>query len=153
VAVSRARAVCLVFGDREVARSCGIPHIVALLDHVARRERPGRPKDAKPFQSPWEERLYEALLARGVRTVPQFPVAGRFLDLAVPEVRLDIEVDGDFHRGPDGYRRTEDRWRDLQLRAAGWQVNRFWVYELKEDLDGCVERVLARVRELQSRAP
>jgi very-short-patch-repair endonuclease/energy-coupling factor transporter ATP-binding protein EcfA2 len=153
VAVSRARVVCLVFGDRDAARDCRIPHIAALLDHVERRERPSSPKGAKPFQSPWEERLYEALLARGLGTVPQFPVAGRFLDLAVPEVRLDIEVDGDFHRGPDGRRRTADRWRDLQLRAAGWHVQRFWVYELMEDLDGCVERVLTRVRELQSRTP
>lgn len=153
VAVSRARVVCLVFGDREVARGCGIRHIAALLDHVERRERPSRPTHAKPFQSPWEERLYEALLARGLRTVPQFPVAGRFLDLAVPEAHLDIEVDGDFHRGPDGRRRTADRFRDLQLRAAGWHVQRFWVYELREDLDGCVERVLTRVRELQPRTP
>ncbi len=148
VAVSRARVVCLVLGSREVARASGIPHITTLLAHVERRERPTRGEGANPFQSPWEERLYEALAARGLRTVPQYPLVGRFLDLAVPEVRLDIEVDGDFHRGPDGYRRIEDRWRDLQIRAAGWQVMRFWVYELREDLDGCVQRILERVRDL-----
>ncbi len=151
VAISRARVVCLVFGDREMACRSGIGHITRLLEFVERHERPvggGR----QPFQSPWEKRLYEALRARGLVTVPQFPLAGRFLDLAVPEVRLDIEVDGDHHRGPDGRHRIEDRWRDLQLRSIGWNVLRFWVYELRENLDGCVERILTRVHELAPRA-
>ncbi|HFA60016.1 MAG TPA: DUF559 domain-containing protein [Rhodospirillales bacterium] len=150
VAVSRARVVCLVFGDRDAARHSGIGHIIRLLDHAERRGGSGD-RQREPFQSPWEKRLYEALRARGLVTVPQFPIAGRFLDLAVPEVRLDIEVDGDHHRGPDGRHRIEDRWRDIQLRAIGWEVSRFWVYELREDLDGCVERILARVRKLAAR--
>lgn len=150
VAISRARVVCVVFGDRSAARACGIPHVTALLDQVERRERArSYAEAAKPFQSPWEERLYEALRSRGLRTVPQFPLAGRFLDLAVPEVRLDIEVDGDHHRGPDGRRRSADRWRDVQVRSLGWNVLRFWVYQLREDLDGCIARILARVGELQ----
>jgi len=147
VAISRARVVCLVFGDREAARRSGIEHITRLLDHAEGKGGSGDRQRAR-FQSPWEKRLYEALRARGLVTVPQFPIAGRFLDLAVPEVRLDIEVDGDHHRGPDGRHRIEDRWRDLQLRAIGWEVSRFWVYELREDLDGCVERILTRIREL-----
>ena len=150
VAVSRARVVCLVFGHREAARRSGIGHITRLLDFVERHERPAG-GDREPFQSPWEKRLHEALRARGVATVPQFPIAGRYLDLALPELRLDIEVDGEHHRGPDGRLRVEDRWRDMQLRAIGWEVLRFWVYELREDLDGCVERILIRVRELAAR--
>lgn len=150
VAVSRARVVCLVFGDREAARRSGIAHITRLLEFVEGREAPSR-EGPEPFQSPWEKRLYEALRARGLVTVPQFPVAGRFLDLALPEVRLDIEVDGDHHRGPDGRHRLHDRWRDLQLQSIGWNILRLWVYELREDLDGCVERILVRVRKLASR--
>jgi very-short-patch-repair endonuclease len=35
----------------------------------------------------------------------------------------------------------DDIWRDHQLRGLGWEVIRFWVYELREGMDGCVERV------------
>lgn len=70
------------------------------------------------------------------------------MDLALirGERRLDIEVDGDwFHRDPDGRRKMADLWRDHQLRALGWTVVRFWGYELRENLDGCVERILAEL--------
>lgn len=144
VAVSRARAVCHVFGDLEHAARCGIRHIEALL---ARRSRPAAGRAG--FESPWEEKLWRALAARGVETIPQYPIAGRRLDLALltDTVRLDIEVDGDrFHRDPDGRRKAADLWRDHQLQALGWQVVRFWVYELRENMDGCVERILAHIR-------
>ena len=29
----------------------------------------------------------------------------------------------------------------LALRSLGWQVCRFWVYELREDMAACVKRV------------
>lgn len=149
VAISRARVVCVIFGSREEARRCRIELITRLLAHVDGREhRP--PRDREPFQSPWERKLHDRLRERGLVTVPQFPIAGRFLDLAVPEVRLDIEVDGEHHLGADGRRRAADRWRDLQLSGLGWKVMRFWVYQLREDLDGCVDSILARVRERAS---
>ncbi len=78
----------------------------------------------------------------------QFPVAGRRLDLAIVHsgerpLKLDIEVDGDlYHRNPDGSRKDEDIWRDYQLKGLGWRVKRFWVYQLRENLDECVESIL-----------
>ncbi len=146
VAVSRSRAICHVFGDLEYAAHCGIRHLEALL---ARRQRRDETRTVAPrFESPWEERLWQALKAKGVETIPQYPIAGRRLDLAliIGERRFDIEVDGDrFHRDPDGRRKASDLWRDHQLRALGWIVVRFWVYELRENLDGCVERILAEL--------
>ena len=145
VAISRARAICHVFGNLNYAAHCGIAYLEALL---ARRHRPGATTPTRSFDSPWEERLWRALAARGIETIPQYPIAGRRLDLALirGERRLDIEVDGDwFHRDPDGRRKMADLWRDHQLRALGWTVVRFWGYELRENLDGCVERVLAEL--------
>jgi very-short-patch-repair endonuclease len=141
VAVTRARAVCHVFGNRKYAVSCGVPHVVRLVEAVDRRQ--ARPPQGT-FESPWERVLYDALVAGGIQPLPQYPLAGRRLDLAVvrPDRKLDIEVDGDaFHRDLDGMRRSSDIWRDHQIRGLGWEVVRFWVYQLKEDLDGCVERV------------
>jgi len=56
------------------------------------------------------------------------PLAGKRLDLALPECRLDIEVDGErHHRDEFGGRKAEDLWRDLAVKAAGWTPLRFWV--------------------------
>jgi very-short-patch-repair endonuclease len=111
----------------------------------ARDRHNRRPEEDPVFDSPWEERLFHALEAGGIKCVSQFPVAGRRLDLAWFEPggpRVDIEVDGDrYHRDPNGLRKIDDLWRDHQLRGLGWEVIRFWVYELRENIDGCVERV------------
>jgi very-short-patch-repair endonuclease len=70
-------------------------------------------------------------------------VAGRFLDLGVLSPhKVDVEVDGEsVHRTAGGGRKDDDHWRDLQLESLGWRVCRFWVYELRENLGKCVERV------------
>jgi very-short-patch-repair endonuclease len=143
VAVSRARAVCQVFGNRAFAASCGISHVSALVRTMERRAV--RKRD-RLFDSPWEERLCLALKGRGLDPIPQYPLAGRFLDLALVngEVKLDVEVDGSHrgHRNPDGSRTIEDLWRDHQITGLGWRVKRFWVYQLKEDMKACVDDIV-----------
>ena len=47
-----------------------------------------------------------------------------------------------YHRDPNtGERRIDDIYRDMVLKSLGWTVLRFWVYELREDFDGCIERI------------
>jgi len=147
VAVTRARAVLHVFGDRSWAQASE----VRFIRELARRCGLAAPSVAvsTAYESPWEERLDAALAAEGIKTIPQLPVAGRRLDLAVVTPRrLDIEVDGEtFHRTASGRRKDDDLWRDLQMQALGWRVRRFWVYELREDMARCVKRVLADLSE------
>jgi very-short-patch-repair endonuclease len=87
-------------------------------------------------------------MAKGAQSTPQYPALGRRLDLALVKkdrtgLKIDIEVDGDrYHRNPDGSRKRDDVWRDIQLQGAGWRVMRFWVYQLREDLDRCVDKIL-----------
>jgi very-short-patch-repair endonuclease len=144
VAVSRARAVLHVVGNRDWALGCG----VAFIEKLARRTLPGQPgagrRQGNPYQSPWEERFDEALRQAGIHTVPQYPIAGRCLDLAIltPQ-KVDVEVDGEtVHRTAGGGRKDNDYWRDLQLQSLGWRVCRFWVYELREDLERCTQKVI-----------
>jgi len=82
-------------------------------------------------------------------TPRQFPILGYRLDLALPDLRIDIEVDGErYHRDPvTGRRKAEDLWRDLSLQGAGWHVIRFWVFELRENLCGYVDIVGQAVQE------
>lgn len=147
VAVSRARAVLHVVGNRDWASRCGIPHV----EHLAHPEncRPSAPPKSPwyPHESPYEKLLFEALVEAGLNPKPQYPVRYRRLDMALVrsednEFKLDIEVDGDCHRNSDGSRKSDDMWRDIELQGLGWKVARFWTYQLREDLNGCVAKIV-----------
>ena len=149
VAVSRARAVLHVVGNRDWALNCG----VSFIEKLARRTMPGtaaaRTNPRDPYQSPWEKVLADALTQAGVKVIPQYPIAGRFLDLAVLNpIKIDVEVDGEsVHRTAGGGRKDDDHWRDLQLQSLGWKVCRFWVYELRKDLQRCVQKVINALKD------
>lgn len=102
------------------------------------------------FDSEWERRVYHALKKRNLEPFPQHEIAGRRLDFALfgkNGVKLNLEVDGRrWHETADGRRKTSDLWRDQQLKSMGWHVCRFWVDELSNDMEGCldiIERELA----------
>ena len=140
VAVSRARALCLVVGDLNYAQRCGIRHIERLAHRAVTPWSPPRP----PFDSAWERRLDNAMRGRGLDPIPQYPVGTRYLDFALdPEGRkLDIEVDGRrWHTDPDGNRKSADRMRDIELQGRGWTVLRFWVHQLSDDMEKCLDRI------------
>lgn len=139
VAISRARALCLVIGDKSFVERSETPLLQRLLDRVSRA-----PKPRDGFDSEWERRLNAAMLRRGLSPIPQYPVAGRYLDFALdPEGRrLDVEVDGRlWHAGPDGNRKQSDHLRDRALIALGWRVRRFWVHELADDMESCLDNI------------
>lgn len=151
VSVSRARAVLHVVGNKTWAAKSGIPHLKSLA--MSSEARFSGMKSVlrspwHPHESPWEKILFESLKIKGIKTEPQYPVLGRRLDLALVQtgngkLKIDIEVDGDrYHRNPDGTRKRDDVWRDIQLQGAGWKIIRFWVYQLRENLDGCVNKIL-----------
>ncbi|RWK87962.1 MAG: DUF559 domain-containing protein [Mesorhizobium sp.] len=140
VAISRARALCIVVGDLAYARSCNIRHIEYLAQRAVTPWSPPRP----PFDSDWERRLDTAMRARALQPIPQYSVGTRYLDFALdPEgVKLDVEVDGRrWHLDADGNRKVSDRLRDAELRARGWKVLRFWVHELANDMEACLDRI------------
>ncbi len=139
VAVSRARALFHVLGNRSLCLQSQALHLRLLAE-----AEPCEPQATHQpvFESVWERRLYEACVEAGLMPLTQYPLAGYRLDLAFPHARLDVEVDGErYHRDTGGRRKAEDLWRDFTLQAAGWRPLRFWVYELREDLPGCVRRI------------
>ena len=146
VAVSRARAVLHVVGNREWAFNCGIKHIEQLARFPIERTVEQITGPWAPHESPWEKLFYAALTEKGLNPVPQYQIAGRRLDLALidekNDLKIDIEVDSDrWHRNPDGTRKKDDTWRDIYLMSLGWRVLRFWVYNLKDDMQKCVSTV------------
>lgn len=160
VAITRARSALVIVGDMDAASSVGVDYLAEFANYVQRlgkeqRSGTGRtstfgpeyPRVARPEQvSDWERLLYRALYDAGVKTIPQYPVEQYTLDLALltDEHRLDIEVDGErYHRSWDGELARRDQLRNQRLIELGWDVMRFWVYQLRDDMAGCVARVRA----------
>jgi very-short-patch-repair endonuclease len=83
--------------------------------------------------------LFSALSGKKLGVVFRRQVrVGRFIaDLAAPEVRLIVEVDGASH----GCRREADERRDRWLRAAGWRVLRLEAELVEREVEVAVERV------------
>lgn len=138
VAVSRARAIAVVVGNLSWARDCGIAHVQILADRATRSAG----TQAHGFDSKWERRMSVALEGRDLEAKPQYPVGSRRLDFALfyGAVKLDLEVDGrKWHTGAGGERKVADRLRDRELIAMGWKVRRFWVDELAQDMEGCLD--------------
>ena len=145
VAISRARALCLVVGDLDYALTSDIPHIRSLARRATSPFSPPR----EGFDSDWERRLDVAMRRRGLEPHSQYPVGRKYLDFALfaAGVKLDVEVDGRaFHADPDGNRKTSDLLRDKELMARGWKVRRFWVSEMHFDMESCLDRIESDLR-------
>ena len=97
--------------------------------------------------------LSRALRVRGLRFETQYRDAPGTPDLAFPDRRLAVFVDGDLWHGhpqrriPDYWRRKIDRnrdhdaWINYLLERDGWTVLRFWERDIRRNLDACVEAV------------
>ena len=75
-------------------------------------------------ESPFEREIYDLLIERGYRVIPQVPVGSFRIDMVVEgetDSRLAIECDGDRYHGPDKW--DSDMRRQRILERAGWK---FW---------------------------
>lgn len=159
VAITRARAMLLVVGDQHAASQSEVEYLREFSAYVKNLEQENReyreqqlddigpqyPAVSNPERvSEWERILYAALYSAGIRTLPQYQVEKYALDLAVfdGERKLDIEVDGErYHRNWTGELCRRDQIRNHRMFELGWDVMRFWVYEVRDDLDSCITRV------------
>ena len=146
-------------GDRTACGNSGVDYLeqfVRYIGDLETRERqeaeerfrdlgPEYPPVSNPEQvSEWEKILYRALYRVGLRPLPQYRVEKYILDLALidGDRRLDIEVDGErYHRNWSGELCYRDQLRNQRMYELGWDVLRFWVYEIRDDLEGCIFRV------------
>jgi very-short-patch-repair endonuclease len=105
------------------------------------------PPVAKPeVVSEWEKTLYAALYEAGISAIPQYSVEQFDLDFAVISGtrKLAIEVDGDqYHQSWTSEMCLRDQLKSQRLLELGWDVKRFWVYELRDRLPECVEYVFS----------
>jgi very-short-patch-repair endonuclease len=151
VAVSRAKLHLHVFGDEEWAKSCDVPVLIDLAETATASCDETHDGFRTDLIGPvWEPLLADALRAAGLDFRQQYPACGFYLDFGflMPDGRkVAVEVDGEtYHRDRNGNLREEDIRRDLLLTANGWQVKRFWVYQLREDLEACIREIQSSVQ-------
>ncbi|MBM7489139.1 very-short-patch-repair endonuclease [Micromonospora luteifusca] len=84
------------------------------------------PEDRRvvPFDSLFEQRVYNRIVGHGYTVVPQYEALGYSIDLVVvgPHSRLAVECDGDAWHGPDRY--EADMARQRELERCGWEFFR-----------------------------
>jgi very-short-patch-repair endonuclease len=159
VAITRARAQLVVVGDRAAATDSSVDYLSRFAAYALQLDQNASeavvreltdlgaqyPTVSSPERvSEWERILYRAMYAAGVRSLPQHPVENYLLDFALfaGDRKLNIEVDGErYHRNWDGELCRRDQIRNQRMIELGWDVMRFWVYEVRDDMDGCIRRV------------
>lgn len=92
-----------------------------------------------------EKALNNALQSAAIVSIQEYPVSGFSIDLALPEHKIAIEVDGSYwHSLPEAIAR--DARKDAALKAAGWTVLRFSETAINTDVAACVTVVLANLK-------
>ena len=159
VAISRARAQLIVVGDFSACASCDINYLsrfaayTKLLENqeknlsVPQQENFGEfyPEIANPeLVSEWEKIFYMAAYAAGYRLIPQYSIEKYIVDflLIKDDRKLVIEIDGEhYHRNWTGELCRRDQIRNHRLFELGYDFKRFWVYEVRDDIHGCLQQL------------
>jgi very-short-patch-repair endonuclease len=109
------------------------------------------------YESPFEEAVADALVAKGWQVIPQVGVSGFRVDLGIvhpdkPGAYLaGIECDGaTYHRA--AVARDRDKTRQEVLVNLGWNILRVWSPDWWYDPDSAVQRVDQALVELLKRA-
>ncbi len=106
-------------------------------------------------ESPFEIAVDEALRARGLRVDRQVGASRYRIDLAIRDPErpgrylLGVECDGASYHS-SRVARDRDRLRQQILEGLGWKIHRIWSTDWLRDPEGALERVLKRVKKLQS---
>lgn len=159
VAITRARAELIVVGDKSYCSKCGVTYMenfVKYNDSIRHKSPVADTFNNQEFGreypmtntsmpiSDWEIVFYQALYDAGIHTIPQYSVDKYFLDLALFKngKKLDIEVDGErYHKSWNGELCYRDQLRNQRLYELGWDVRRFWVYQLRDDMPYCINEI------------
>ena len=147
-----------VIEDVRSKRLCTDAELGEVYEHLCGRGRRGSAawqrlaalteRVGRPTMSEHELEFQQALLAGGLPlAMQQYPVTlpnGRtvHLDLAYPDVRLDIEIDhSEWHASITAV--EQDKARDLGLAILGWERLRFTDRAIERRLRVCVAMVAA----------
>lgn len=100
-------------------------------------------------ESEFERDVFQKIAERGFRVIPQFHVAGYYIDLVVQGMKgqLAVECDGDYWHGPDQYDR--DMARQRMLERCGWTFFRIRGSEFYRYPDSALDPLWKKLEELK----
>ncbi|MBS0265207.1 MAG: DUF3320 domain-containing protein [Planctomycetes bacterium] len=163
VAITRARRELVVYcsflpdqfrAERSAAR--GIQDLKAFLEFAQKGAKAIIARTAGSlggYESPLEEAIAQALLAKGWNIEPQVGVSGFRIDLGIlhpdkPGAYLaGLECDGAaYHRS--AVARDRDKIRQQVLESLGWTILRAWSTDWWYDPETALQKIDAQLREL-----
>ncbi|MCO5252117.1 MAG: AAA domain-containing protein [Candidatus Kapabacteria bacterium] len=140
VAITRAKSKLIIVGDKQACLNSGIEHYVDIANYVDNLQNGTNPylQDDTLNESEYEKMLRIAMRQNNIIPHQQYWIGPYRVDFAFPEpVKLVVEVDGLQHRENENF----DMIRDYRLRNLGWEVLRFWTFEIRDDLQNCIEKI------------
>ena len=115
--------------------------------HTKRERSSGnfRGNQPTPFDSWFEVDVFMALIDRGYRVLPQYPVAQKRIDLVVEDSqrRIAIECDGDEWHGPDEY--EADCRREGIISRCGWQFARIRASSYYAQREKAIDKLVGEI--------
>jgi very-short-patch-repair endonuclease len=94
----------------------------------------------QPIISKPARQVFEYLTTKKYKVDLEFPIRFYHLDIALPEYKICVEIDGDYWHGNQMFYKTltlnqisrhnDDKRKDTFLKNRGWQVLRFWQSDL-----------------------
>ncbi len=98
-----------------------------------------------------EKRVYDALRFNGYYPIVQYKVPSKrfkldFAFFSPKGLKIDVEIDGPFHRTPEGTNR--DRRRDEYMKTNGWKVIRITDISLNNGFEKQILLLIATLNEL-----
>jgi very-short-patch-repair endonuclease len=104
-----------------------------------------------PFDSLFEQRIFNRIVDRGYTVVPQYPAIGYKIDLVVigAKGRLAVECDGDYWHGPAEF--ESDLARQRELERCGWEFFRVRESVFYADMPGTLKKLWDTLEELDIR--
>ncbi len=104
-----------------------------------------------PFDSLFEQRVFNRIADRGYTVIPQYPALGYNIDLVIvgATTRLAVECDGDTWHGPAAY--ESDLARQRELERCGWEFFRIRESVFYADMPGTMQKLWETLDDLDIR--
>jgi len=129
-----------------------------IYEEFIEKVREKRLKQIFPRVSSIEKTLYYSLKQKNLEPKTQYPLKVTQIDIAFPEKKLAIYCDGDYwHANPRKYnlkdlnvaqsRNIKNDEKNIKfLTENGWKILRFWEYDINNDLENCVNKIVEEMK-------
>lgn len=141
VAVTRARAELIVFGDGVYCGQCEVPHLRKFQNYVNLvMHRPARSLEStQDLTDTWpssvmgnslEKEVYTYLFSKGVKSIPKYDTGSGIVSMAVflGERRIALLVDDSLKEDWDYEKCEREQVRSVRLLEQGWEVKRVFSF-------------------------